>query len=71
MVGKPELAWKKEGFENWRDWNEFHEKEKRKQKDREELESILRTQEEIDRDLNPRTSETTPQLFYKGVITEL
>lgn len=71
MVGKPELAWKKEGFENWRDWNEFHEKEKRKQKDREELESHLRTQEEINRDLNPRTSETTPQLFYKGVITEL
>lgn len=71
LVGKSELAWKREGFENWRDWNEFHEKEKRKQKDREELEASLRSAEEIDRDLNPRTSETTHQLFYKGIITEL
>lgn len=63
--------WELEGFASYADWREYKDEEDRKKKRRAELEASLRTKEEIDRDLNPRTSETTPQLFYKGVITEL
>jgi hypothetical protein len=72
MVGKPVPVWKQQGFDSYKDWWEHEEIEKRKQKNREVLESHLRTKEEIDQDLSKtQTVEIkTPQLLYQGIITE-
>jgi hypothetical protein len=71
VVGLPDPEWKKAGFSYYADWKEHKDAEDRKAKNKALLESGLRTREEINRDLNPPTVETkTPQLLYRGIITE-
>lgn len=71
-IGKEPMQWEKDGFDSYQDWREHKDGEDRKKKRRAELEASLRTKEEIDRDFNSQPDETkVPQLFYKGIITEL
>jgi hypothetical protein len=64
--------WKKEGFSNYADWKTDFDKKECKRQNHEILESSLRPESEIDRDLNktPTDETKTTQLLYSGTINE-